>query len=52
VFFRPDGTAVGALQQNGLRPTFYLPKTPGPERDAVAVLAISLFFFGDPGPGG
>lgn len=52
VFFRPDGAAVGALQQNGLRPTFYLPKKPGPERDAVAVLALSLFFFGDPGPGG
>lgn len=51
VIFRPDGTPVGGLQMNGLRPVFYLPKTPGPERDAVAVMALTLFAFQDPGQG-
>ncbi len=49
VISRPDGTPVGGLVNNGLRPTFYLPRTPGPERDAVAVMAITLFSFQDPG---
>lgn len=51
VIFRPDGTPVGGLQTGGLRPQFYLPKTPGPERDAVAVMALTLFAFQDPGAG-
>lgn len=49
VFSRPDGTPVGSLQTGGLRPTFYLPKTKGAERDAVAIVALSLFFARDPG---
>lgn len=51
VIFRPDGTPVGGLQLNGLRPVFYLPKARGPERDAVAVMALTLFAFQDPGQG-
>lgn len=51
IITRPDGTPVGGLQLNGLRPTFYLPRTPGPERDAVAVMAVTLFAFQDPGQG-
>jgi hypothetical protein len=46
---RPDGTPVAAVRKTGLQPTVYLPKTPGPERDAAAVLALSLVFFMDPG---
>lgn len=49
VIFRPDGTPVGGLQMNGLRPVFWLPRTPGPERDAAMVLATVLFTFQDPG---
>ena len=49
VFSRPDGTPVGSLQTGGLRPTFYLPKATGQERDAVAIAALSLFFGKDPG---
>jgi hypothetical protein len=49
VFSRPDGTPVGSLQTGGLRPTFYLPKAKGAERDAVAIVALSLFFGKDPG---
>ena len=49
VFSRPDGTPVGSLQTGGLRPTFYLPKAKGAERDAVAIAALSLFFARDPG---
>jgi len=45
----PDGTPVGSLQTGGLRPTFYLPKAKGQERDAVAIAALSLFFGKDPG---
>lgn len=46
---RPDGTLVAALQTNGLRPVFWLPRQPGPERDAAAVLLLTLFNFQDPG---
>jgi hypothetical protein len=49
VFSRPDGTPVGSLQTGGLRPTFYLPKAKGAERDAVAIVALSLFFARDTG---
>ncbi len=49
VITRPDGTVLGGLQTNGLRPVFWLPKAPGPERDAVAVMAVTLFAFRDPG---
>jgi hypothetical protein len=53
VIFRPDGTPIGGLQTNGLRPTVWLPKAQGAERDAAAVLALALFSFQDPGrPGG
>lgn len=43
--FSRDGVEVGGLDLNGFRPTFYLPPQGSPERDAVAVLAISLFAF-------
>lgn len=47
--FRPDGTPVAGLQTNGLRPVFWLPRAQGPERDAAAVLLLTLFTFQDPG---
>lgn len=43
-----DGVDIGGLDLNGMRPTFYLPPQGAPERDAVAVLALSLFHFQDP----
>lgn len=46
--FTKDGVEIGALDIAGLAPTFYLPPKGDPDRDAVAVLAISLFFFQDP----
>lgn len=49
VVTRPDGTLVAGLQTNGLRPVFWLPREPGPERDAAAVLLLTLFNFRDPG---
>jgi hypothetical protein len=42
------GVDVGALDLNGIRPTFYLPLAGSPDRDAVAVMALTLFFFQDP----
>lgn len=50
VFIR-DGVEIGGLDLNGFRPTVYLPLQGSPERDAVAVLAVSLFAFQDPGRG-
>lgn len=49
--FTRDGVDVGGLSLSGLRPTFYLPPPGSPDRDAVAVMALSLFFFQDPGRG-
>jgi hypothetical protein len=49
VVTRSDGTPVAGLQTNGLRPVFWLPREPGPERDAAAVLLLTLFNFRDPG---
>lgn len=49
VVTRPDGTPVAGLQSNGMRPVFWLPREPGPERDAAAVLLLTLFTFQDPG---
>ena len=46
--FSRDGVDIGGLDLNGFRPTFYLPPQGSPDRDAVAVLAISLFAFQDP----
>ncbi len=46
---RVDGTPIAALRKTSMQPTFYLPKVPSDERDAVAVLVISLFYFNDPG---
>lgn len=43
-----DGVDVGAVDLNGLRPTFYLPPAGSSDRDAAAVLAVSLFAFQDP----
>jgi hypothetical protein len=47
--FSRDGVEIGGLDLNGMRPTFYLPPQGSPDRDAVAVLAVSLFAFQDPG---
>lgn len=44
-----DGVEVGGLDLNGLAPTFYLPPKGSPDRDAVAVFALTLFNFQDPG---
>ena len=43
-----DGVEIGGLDLNGMRPSFYLPPAGSPDRDAVAVWALSLFFFRDP----
>lgn len=43
-----DGVDLGGVALAGLRPTFYLPPAGSPDRDAVAVLTISLFHFQDP----
>ncbi|OYW38633.1 MAG: hypothetical protein B7Z42_07695 [Brevundimonas sp. 12-68-7] len=43
-----DGVEVGGVDLNGMRPTFYLPPEGSPDRDAVAVLALSLWAFRDP----
>jgi hypothetical protein len=50
--FTRDGVDVGGLALSGMRPTFYLPPQGSPDRDAVAVMALSLYFFQDPGRGG
>ena len=49
--FTKDGVDVGGLAMSGMRPTFYLPPQDSPDRDAVAVMALSLYFFQDPGRG-
>ncbi|MGZ9099869.1 MAG: hypothetical protein ACXW3O_09220 [Brevundimonas sp.] len=46
--FTRDGVEIGGLDLNGFRPTFYLPPQGSPDRDAAAVLAVSLFAFQDP----
>ena len=46
--FSRDGVEIGGLDLNGLRPTFYLPPQGSPDRDAAAVLGVSLFAFQDP----
>lgn len=43
-----DGIEVGGVDLNVMRPTFYLPPSGSPDRDAVAVFAISLWAFRDP----
>jgi hypothetical protein len=45
VVTRPDGTPVAGLQINGLRPVFWLPRAPGPERDAATMLLLTLLSF-------
>lgn len=49
--FTKGGVDVGGLSLSGMRPTFYLPPQGSPDRDAVAVMALSLYFFQDPGRG-
>lgn len=44
-----DGQDVGAVELVGLGPTAYLPAAGSPDRDAVAVAALILIFFRDPG---
>jgi hypothetical protein len=41
---------LGGVQTNGFRPTFRLQRQSGPERDAAALMAVTLFAFRDPGP--
>lgn len=43
-----DGEDVGGVALGGMRPTFYLPPAGDPNRDAVAILTLSLFHFRDP----
>ncbi|MCW5725068.1 MAG: hypothetical protein KIS81_08915 [Maricaulaceae bacterium] len=44
-----NGVDIGGLDLNQImRPNFYLPPQGSPDRDAVAVWALSLFFFIDP----
>lgn len=45
--FSKDGVEIGALDI-AMAPTFYLPPKGDPDRDAVAVLGLSLFLFQDP----
>lgn len=42
------GVDLGGVAIGGLRPTFYLPPVGSADRDAVAVLTLSLFYFRDP----
>ena len=44
-----DCVDLGAIALSGFRPTFYLPPKTSPDRDAVALIAITLFYFKDPG---
>jgi hypothetical protein len=44
-----DGVEVGGVDFNGFAPVFYLPPKGAPDRDAVAVFALTLFNFQDPG---
>lgn len=44
-----DGIEVGGVDFNGLAPVFYLPPKGATDRDAVAVFALTLFNFQDPG---
>lgn len=45
--FTRDGVEIGALDIT-IAPTFYLPPKGDPDRDAVALLAVTLFLFQDP----
>jgi len=45
--FTKDGVEIGALDI-GIAPIFYLPQKGDPDRDAVAVLGLSIFLFQDP----
>lgn len=46
---REDGRGIAAMLRGALRPTFHLPPEGAPERDAAALMALTLFFFADPG---
>lgn len=46
--FTRDEVEIGGVALSGLRPTAYLPPAGAPEREAAAMLAISLIFFMDP----
>lgn len=46
--FSKDGIEIAALNLNGIGPVFHLPPKGDPDRDAVAVLGLSLFLFQDP----
>jgi hypothetical protein len=43
-----DGREIGALIRGPMQPTFYLPPVGDPNREAAAMMALSLFFFADP----
>jgi hypothetical protein len=48
VITNKDGREIGALMRGPLQPTFYLPREGDPDREAAAMMALSLFFFADP----
>lgn len=43
-----DGREIGGLVRGVMQPTFYLPPAGSPDREAAAVMALSLYFFADP----
>ncbi len=46
--FRKGDQEIGGLDLNGIGPTFYLPPKGSPDRDAVLVAALAVYFFQDP----
>lgn len=40
---------IGGIQLTGFSPAFYLPPKGSPDRDAVAILSLIIYFFKDPG---
>lgn len=47
--FSRDGVDIGGVDLAAMQPTAYLPPKGSKDRDAVAVLALILIFFKDPG---
>jgi len=43
-----DGQEIAGLVRGVMQPTFYLPPAGSPDREAAAVMALTLFFFADP----
>jgi hypothetical protein len=47
--FSRDGVDIGAISMVGFKKAIYLPKADDPNRTASALLALSLYYFNDPG---